>query len=46
MKISNVGYIIYPTNLRKKPYGSVFPNEYQILVTEKVAFLFVLNDVI
>jgi hypothetical protein len=46
MNISHVNYIIYPKNHRKTPYGSVFTNEYQILVVEKVAFLFVLNDVI
>ncbi len=42
----DVSYIMYPTNHRKEPYGSVFTNEYQILVRQKVAFLFGFNNVI
>jgi hypothetical protein len=46
MEISHVSYIIHPTNDRKKPYGSIFTNQYQISVQQKVAFLVVLSNII
>jgi hypothetical protein len=46
MKRSHVSYIIYPKNHIKMPNGSVFTNDYQILVRQKAAFLVLLNDVI
>ena len=46
IEISHASYISHPKNHRKKPYGSVFTNEYQISVQQKVAFLVVLSNII
>jgi repressor of nif and glnA expression len=44
MKTSNdVSYIIYHTNYKKKSYGSVVTNEYQIQARHRAAVLVVIK---